>query len=473
MAQILIVDDDENICLAFRQFLTELGHTPLIASNAADAERIVAEDRPDLVLMDIRMPGTDGLEALPSLRAIDPDLYVVMMTAYGTAQTSIEAMRLGAFDYLTKPLDLDVVKPLIEKALEAKALSRAVRLEPEAELEGHSLADLVGSSPAMQEIYKRIGLLAGNDAPALVIGERGTGRKLVARTIHRNSRRREHPFASLACRGLSEELLEAELFGTGDGERVGTPGAARSPGALESTRGGTLLIGDVDALPRRLQSQLLGVLVDKRLARAGERTPQPINVRIVATAGRDLAEAVREGRFDGELWDALRVITIEMPPLRERKADIPELVSHFIQGCNAELDTAIRGADPRLLEVLGNHPWPGNVAELANVVKRSCLLARGEVITPGDLGDSLEAGDVPGREEAETALLAAVRNELLSKLNEESGANGSAFHDIVALVEEILLREALKMTSGNQVKAAALLKLNRTTLRKKIQLYNL
>jgi DNA-binding NtrC family response regulator len=472
MAQILIVDDDENICLAFRQFLDELGHTPLVASNAADAERIVAESHPDLVLMDIRMPGTDGLQALPSLRAIDPDLYVVMMTAYGTAQTSIDAMRLGAFDYLTKPLDLDVVKPLIEKALEAKALSREARLEPAAGSEKVSLVDLVGSSPAMLEVYKRIGLLAGNDAPALLVGERGTGRKLVARTVHFNSRRRDRPFAVVYCRALPEAQLEAELFGVGATAPAGTIGVAKEPGTLESSRGGTVLLKDVEALPRRLQTKLLHILSDRGADRGRGSPSKSFDLRIVATAERDLRDEVREGRFDPEFYDALRVITVELPPLRERTQDIPELVSHFIQGCNAELETAIVGADPRVLARLREHPWPGNVGELWNVVKRACLLARGEVITPDDLGDSLEAGALPGREEAESALLESVRNALLRRLGEEE-AGVSAFHQIVGRVEEILVREALKMTSGNQVKAAALLNLNRTTLRKKIQLYNL
>jgi two-component system nitrogen regulation response regulator GlnG len=365
-----------------------------------------------------------------------------------------------------------VVKPVIEKALEAKALSREARLEPQEEWEKYSLVNLVGSSPAMQEVYKRIGLLAGNDAPALVLGERGTGRKLVARTIHFNSRRREKPFATVSCRALPEALLEAGLFGTEGGERGGPNGGASAPGTLESAQGGTVLLKDVEALPRRLQTQLLSVLVDKSLERAGEFAAQPIDVRILATAERDLGEEVRQGRFDEELCDALRMISIELPPLRERNVDIPQLVTHFIKGCNAEFETAIRGADPRVLEVLRDHPWPGNVAELSNVVKRACLLARGEVITVDDLGDSLEAGTLPGPEEAESALLAAVRNALLQRLSEEEEEGASAFHDIVGRVEEILVREALKMTSGKQVKAAALLNLNRTTLRKKIQLHN-
>ncbi|MGH0033645.1 MAG: sigma-54-dependent transcriptional regulator [Myxococcota bacterium] len=473
MARILIVDDDENICQAFQLFLDELGHTPLVASNAADARRIVSESPPDLVLMDIRMPGTDGLEALPTLRAIDPDLYVVMMTAYGTAQTSIEAMRLGAFDYLTKPLDLDVVKQVIDKALEARAVSRKARSEDAGSWEKYSLVDLVGHSPRMQEVYKRIGVLAGRDAPALLVGERGVGKELVARTIHANSPRSAQPYFSVSCRSLPETLLEAELFGSSGGP-AGSLGVARTPGKLESAQGGTVLLADIEALPRALQTRLLRVVTDKLLEPGGDLTSQPVDVRILAASERDLAEEVREGRFDEELYDALRVITIELPPLAERLEDVPELVDHFIRRCNAELDTAIKGADPRVLEKLAAHSWPGNVGELWNVVRRACLLARGDVVTPDDLGDGLDPEPHEGAEEAESALFAAVRGALLRSLRDrERGDDASAFHDIVGRVEKALVSEALAMTSGNQVKAAALLNLNRTTLRKKIQLYGL
>ena len=471
VAAILIVDDDESICSVFIQFLSEQGHVPHIASNASDALKVVVESRPDLVIMDIRMPGTDGLEALRSIREIDPDVCVIIMTAYGTSQTSIEAVRLGAYEYLTKPLDLDIVASVIDKALEAQALSREARGESE-EWGKYSLVNLVGKSAPMQEAYKRIGLLTTNDFPVLIVGERGVGKQSVAKTIHFNSHRREKSFSPLNCRSMPEALLERELFGH---ETPGASGREVIPlGKLETTRGGTLFLDDIEAMSLPLQSRLLRVLVDKTLDRVGGAASVDVDTRIIAATERELTEEVSDGNFTGELYDRLRVISIELPPLRERPEDIPELVTHFIRRCNAELNKALKGVDGRVAQLFGEHPWPGNVGQLENVIKRASVLARGKVITPDDLGDSLQETNLPGREETETALQRAVRRALEQRLSDqEPRAPGSAFHDIVDRVEEVLIRRALAVTGRNQVRAAELLGLSRATLRKKIRLYRL
>jgi two-component system nitrogen regulation response regulator GlnG len=465
MAEILIVDDDEDICAAFQQFLTEQGHEPLIASNAVDAVDIVKRSRPDLVIMDIRMPGTDGLEALRNIRQIDPDVHVVIMTAYGTSQTSIEAVRLGAFEYLSKPLDLDVVKSVIDKAVEARVLSREVGAESSEEWEKYSLVNLAGSSPRMQEAYKLIGILATNDLPVLLVGERGVGKELVAKTIHFNSRRKGHSFVAIQCRDLAEDILETEILGL-------EAGAAPSRGKLEAAQGGTLFLDDVDALTPSLQAKLRRFLADGTFERVGGTDSVQADTRVVAATRRDLVESVRRGLFSAELFDCLNVVPIHLPPLRERRGDIPELVAHFVRLCNAELGKAIKGVDHRALQVLQDHSWPGNVGELENAIKRAAVLARSTVITADELGRSLEEASVPSQEETESALQAAVRATLQQSLSKvQTGDAVSPFHEIVGRVGEILVGEALAMTSGNQQKAAELLGLNRTTLRKKMRSY--
>ena len=474
MASILIVDDDEEICSALGQFVTEEGHTALVASNAADAIGIVGESHPDLVLMDIRLAGMmDGLEALPTIRQLAPEAYVVIMTAYGTSQTSIEAMSRGAFEYLTKPLDLDVIKPVIEKALEAKALSRAPQAVLAEEWEKYRLVNLVGNSASMQEVYKRIGLLTTNDVPVLLLGEKGVGKHLVARTIHFSSRRREKPFVVTNCRMLSETLLDRELFGRQPPE-VDPDRYVVGRGKLETADGGTILFEDIDAMPPSIQVKLLGVLTDRAFDRGDHLGLVPVNVRIMAAADQSLRDAVRQGKFSEALYDRLRVITIELPPLRERPGDIPALIAHFIKRYNVELNKATRGLDERVMQLFMDHPWPANVSQLENAIKRASVLCRGEVITPDDIGDSLDEEPVPTRAATASALQAAVTEALRQRVDDaKSRAIDSAFHDIVAEVETILIRRALALTGGNQVKAAELLNLNRTTLRKKMQLYRL
>jgi DNA-binding NtrC family response regulator len=460
MATILVVDDDETVGTAFRQFLADEGHEPVIVGSAADAIQAVQASRPDLVIMDIRMPGTDGLEALRRLREALPDLYVVMMTAYGTSQTSIEAMRLGAFDYLTKPLDLDDLRVVIARALDAQRASREAG-SPQAGWEKYSLVNLVGTSERMQEVYKLIGRLTTNDVPTLIVGEHGTGRQLVAHTIHFNSPRREKPFVSIDCQSLPEPALEVDLFGRESGGQITT-------GKLEAAHGGTVFLGSIEALPLPLQVRLSRWLAERGAARVGGVLRVTSEARLIAATGKDLSELVRQGSFSRELYEAIGVITIALPPLRQRKEDIPELVAYFIRRVNAELDRSLKGVDDRVMQMLVEHPWPGNVAELATVIKRACILARADIVTPDDLGSSLRDTSLPGRQEMETALRVAVRGALHQRLIGGEPGKDSPFHEIVGVVEETLVREALRVTNNNQVKAAELLGLNRATLRKKM-----
>jgi two-component system nitrogen regulation response regulator GlnG len=455
MSRILVVDDDENICAAFRRFLERLGHDTLVASNARDALKVAAESEPDVVVMDVRMPGLDGLGALERLRQADPDALVIIMTAYGTSQTSIEAMRLGAYDCVSKPLDLDVLRSVLDRALEARALRLQLGAST-AGAPGVSLTDLAGRSSAMQEIYKIIGILATHDLPVLLVGERGTGKELVARTIHRNSRRREAPFLAVPCQGLDEQQAAAELFG--------------AAGALATADGGTLFVHDLANLPLRTQGMLARYLEDGSVpVPGGVPRPGP-DARVMAATLVNPRAAGPAGAFSAALLDRLDVVPVVLPPLRDRREDIRDLAIHFLDRLRAELGGRVRGIDERALRLLEEQDWPGNVGELANALKRACVLARTDVITVEEIRAAVEPGPQRPRNEIEAALRESVRATLRRWLEEpERSPSGSAYHDIVEEVERTLVEEALARTGGNQVKAAELLQVNRTTLRKRIR----
>jgi DNA-binding NtrC family response regulator len=441
MADILVVDDDQSIAKAFGHFLAFDGHSCRIASNAEEAIRFIEEQRPQLVMMDVRMPGIDGLQALQQMRARFPGIYVVMMTAYGTSQTSIDAIRAGAFDYLTKPLDLDQLREVIGKALAAQQIAESVATSNVNTL-SEAPVSLVGATPAMLDVYKLIGRLATNSVPALIVGERGTGKRLVVSTIHDNSRRRDQPLTTLACGDTSDAGVDAALFGP---------------------LAGTMELRHVERLTPAQQGRLLHALITQRTRGSGPR----LTARIVATTERDLGDDARAGAFSRELCDELSVIILRMPPLRDRREDIPRLVQYFIQRFDQELDRSIRGVDDRVARMLQDHAWSGNVGELERVIKRACIVARSEVIGVDDIGESLGESRLQAGGDGDSTLDRAVRTALHDRLV-QAGAGASVYHDIVDLVESRLVSEALTITNGNQVKAAEILGVNRATLRKKM-----
>jgi len=474
MAHILVVDDDERICKVFAEFLSGEGHEPALASSAAEALESVRVSPPDLILMDIRMPGTNGLEALEMIRQIDPDVRVVIMTAYGTSQTSIEAMRLGAYDYLIKPLDLHKLKNVIHSALEAQALSSEIEAEEDTsgEWEKYSMGNLVGSTPMMQEAYKLIGILATNTVPALLVGEHGVGKHLVAHTIHANSDRRKGPFVAVHCQSLPAADLELELFGREERDAL-TGQVTRIAGQLEATSGGTLFLDDIEALPMNLQAKLLRVLTNQGASQRGGAGDSSTNTRLITATEFEvrLKDQVSEGSFNQGLFQHMHTLSIHLPPLRNRLDDLPDLVMHFIRRYNSELGKSLRGVDDRVMEHMRAYSWPGNVGELDSVVKRAAVLARGDVITAAEFDEQLGEASFVHREDAEVALELAVRRCFRHCLSEQGDeVVNSSFHDIVQQVETILVNEALAEASGNQVRAATLLGLNRTTLRKKMGL---
>ena len=444
MSEILVVDDDQSIAAAFEKFLHHDGHVCLLASNAEDAVRLVGEHQPDLVIMDVRMPGVSGLEALQTMRRLYPSVHVLIMTAHGNSQTSIDAMRAGAFEYVTKPLDLDQLRDVIARVLAAKTSLAQAPVMDDANTPPLPPEALVGETPAMVSLYKMIGTLAANDVAALIVGERGTGKELVASTIHANSARHDRPFVALDCAALPTEALEAEMFAEGIG---------------------TLYLTGIEAMPRALQARLVRAL-GASAGRAG--AGRPVEARVLASSESPIAESIDAGTFSRELYDLLSVITVRLPPLRDRRADIPLLVKHLVQRFNVELNRSITGVDDQVMRRLQEHSWVGNVQELATVVKRAVIMARSDVITVADVEGSLRDSHFPGRHEIESALSRATRVALQERLVEmPTLAESSVFHEIVGLVEATLVKEALAITNGNQVKASELLGVNRATLRKK------
>jgi DNA-binding NtrC family response regulator len=438
MADILVVDDEESIAAAFERFLEDEGHAFRIASNAEEGLDLIAQRPPNLAFIDVRMPGSDGVQLLQEIRARFPQVYVVIMTAFGTSQTSIDAIRAGAFDYLTKPLDLDVLRSVIAKALSSQQVRDAANVG--ADVAAASVR-LIGETPAIQDVYKMIGRLATNDVPVLIFGEPGTGKRLVARTIHESSRRVSGPFVAVDCDTTPEAALEAALFARG---------------------GGSVYVSAIERMPAGLQSPLAQALTSDR---ADQRTSHP---RVFAASESDVTELRRSTSFRRELSEVLSVITLSLPPLRERRADIPLLVRHFVQRLNEELSRTIHGMDDQVLRRLQDHPWPGNVGELERVVKRACIIARGDVITTDEIADSLMDSRFD-RAGLETALSQAARTALHERLVDRSARRSSTpFHDIIDVVEATLVQEALTITNGNQVKAADILGVNRATLRKKM-----
>lgn len=438
MADILIVDDEPSVADAFTRFLSFEGHVTRVAGSGEDALTQVEQAKPDLVVMDVRMPGMGGLETLAAMRSRYPDLYVIIMTAFGTSQTSIDAIRAGAFDYLTKPLDLDELRRVIDKALSSQRVRQTLTPAGGA---AESPATLIGESAQMLDVYKLIGRLASNDVPALVRGEHGTGKDLVVATVHENSARHDQPLIEVDCSVQSGEAIADAMFNATDG---------------------TMHLREVEHMPMAVQARLARAFA----SHGGRNAERPLPARVIASTSTDLAEAVRAGTFSAELHDFLSVITLTLPPLRERRRDIALLARAFARRFGDELGRPMAGIEDEAIDALSEYGWPGNVAELEHAIKRACVVASGDVITRNDVVDSLAARRPSATGVTGDTLEDVVRLALQDRIA-LTHQSGSAFHDIVTRVEEVLAREALQITRGNQVKASELLGLNRATLRKK------
>ena len=468
-SRVLVVDDEESVRWALTKALEGAGYRVDLAADGPSGSAAAENSDVDLVLLDVRLPGRDGLAVLGDLRTRRPELPVIMMTAYGTLQVAVEAMKQGAYDYIGKPFDVDEVLLVVGKALEAQALAREVSQLRRLTEERFDLGGIVGGSPAMQQIFKAVGKVAGTDLTVLLRGESGTGKELIARAVHENSRRQGRPFVPVNCAAIPRELLESELFGHEKGAFTGAVAARR--GRFEQADGGTLFLDEVGDMDLGLQTKLLRVLQERRIERLGGEGSIPVDVRIVAATNHDLDGAVALHAFREDLFYRLNVVTIHLPPLRDRREDIPALVTHFLAAFAHEQQAAPKVFAPEALGLMARYRWPGNVRELENVVKRAAALTPTALILPDHLPDAVRgnAGSEAAAAGPEEFPVEWMRNAMTRLGDTLDGQLHSYF---VACVERPLLALVLRRTGGNQVKAAALLGINRNTLRKRIKALN-
>jgi len=442
-AQILIVEDDRKMRLALREIMTNEGYVVDTVETGEAALGRADGNGYDLVITDLKLPGIDGMDVLSAIRKSRPETSVVIITAYATVDTAVEAMREGAEDYISKPFNLDEIRLIVRKVLEKKALLDDNRLLRSQLRKKYSYDNVVGNSEAMIEVYKTIDKVKDSKATVLILGETGTGKELVARAIHYNSARSEKPFLPVNCAALTESLLESELFGYVKGAFTGA--VKDKQGVFETADGGTVFLDEIGDISPRLQQVLLRVLENGEIQPVGSTTRKKVDVRVVAATNRNLEELMRSSAFRADLYYRLNVISIRLPSLAERKEDIAALASHFLRKYSAENNKPITGITKEALRMLEAYDWPGNVRELENVIERATLLEIASEITPESLPEKVRTSlDSPP----------AVFDEDLKTLEE---------------VGKAYIIKVLEKTGGNKAKASDILGINRTSLWRMIQ----
>ncbi len=436
--RILVADDDPAIRQLIKSFLEGEGYEVLEASSGGQIlEQLGGNKAPELVLMDVRMPDGTGIETLQKIKAEHPGVGAILMTAYGSANTAIQAIQMGAFDYVTKPFELDDVLLTFHRYFEYQDLTAEVEaLRSELTISEDPMEKIVGNSPGMQEIYKTIGRVARSDATVLIWGETGTGKELVANATHYNSARRNGPFIKVNCAALPETLLESELFGHEKGAFTGA--LIQRKGRFELANHGSIFLDEIGEMTMNTQRKLLRVLQEREFERVGSSTPLKIDVRVIAATNRDLAKDVQEGRFREDLFYRLNVIALHMPPLREKKEDIPELVAYFCNKHRFSKDSPPCRVSEDAMELVLQHDWPGNVRELENVIERAVVTSQGGVVAPEHLVFT-PAG--------EKRIL-----DVVQRINDRV-----PFRQIVAEVERHTMSQALDLEHDDHRKAADLL----------------
>ncbi|MGE5269192.1 MAG: nitrogen regulation protein NR(I) [Thiohalocapsa sp.] len=465
-ATILVADDDRAIRMVLNQALARLGHDVKMTGNAATLWRWVADGEGDLVITDVIMPDENGLDLIPRIKRVRPDLRVIVMSAQSTLLTAVKATERGAFEYLPKPFDLRDLVSVVERALSAPPAAPA---PPPEDVE--EPLPLIGRSPAMQEIYRAIARLMGTDLTVMITGESGTGKELVARALHDFGKRRSGPFVAINMAAIPRELIESELFGHERGAFTGA--TARGVGRFEQAKGGTLFLDEIGDMPPEAQTRLLRVLQEGEYTAVGGRVPIRVDVRIIAATHRDLPQLIRQGLFREDLFYRLNVAPIRLPPLRERSADIPPLVRHFAS-LAAKEGLPHKLIDEAAMERLRRYRWPGNVRELENLVRRLAALYSQEIIgldvVETELAEAPPPAE-PGDAVAGEGLAGAVERHILDYFAAHRGVMPAAglYDRVLREIERPLIIATLGATRGNQIKAAHLLGLNRNTLRKKIR----
>jgi len=467
MSTILIIDDDDQLRKSFHKLLSEEGYQAEGAASGEAGLEIIHNQLPDLVIVDVRLPGMTGLETFEAIHAIEPKLPVIIMTAFGTTETAIEATKMGAFDYILKPFEIPDMLAVIRQALEAGRFMRTP-VQMNAAPDEATQEAIVGRSKSMQNVYKAIGRVSSTDATVLIRGESGTGKELVARAIYQHSLRAEKPFLVINCVAIPENLLESELFGYEKGAFTGA--AHRRVGKIEQAQGGTVFLDEIGDMPFSIQAKILRLLQEKSIERLGGRQTIPADVRILAATNRDLEAAIAQGRFREDLYYRLKVVTISLPSLRERPEDIAQLTDFFLARYASELGMDNPGITKDGVASLNRNPWPGNVRELANTIQKALIFSRGAPIQTEDVIQALSGENVSGESDPE-ATEAAIRRWMRGPLISLGGKD--TFETIMDHFAGILVSEALNLTGGNRSRAAKLLGLSRPTLHSKIEKYGL
>ena len=470
MPKLLVIDDEPNIRFSIEQVFERSDVQVLGAQTAEDGLRMASQESPDVILLDIKLGNRSGLDVFHDLRRRDPKCLVVFITGFGTAETAIEAMKLGAYDYLVKPLDATQIQKVVEQASQISRLMHVPAIVDDADRPEEKAERLIGSGPAMQTVCKQIGRVAPQDVNVLVLGESGTGKELVARAIYHHSSRSQAPFLAINCAAIPESLLESELFGH---ERGAFTGAEhRRIGKFEQCHGGTLLLDEVGDMSPHTQARILRLLQEKTFERIGGSTTLSADVRIVAATNQNLERLIEEGRFRKDLFYRLRGVTISLPPLRERREDVPELAHYFLYRFNRQLGTSVQSISPEALEILQQYPWPGNVRELQSVVRESLIVAAGPSILPEFLPAEMQhvvAAD--GESEGDNAVVSEGDFPSLGALVDSAFASGET--DVYRRVREqfdrLVIVRAMQHAGGNQNRAAEILGISRVTLRARLR----
>ncbi len=478
MDKLLLIDDEADVQYSFRRLFESAEVELTTASSGEEGLKLIPKLKPDLVIMDVRMGGMSGLETLRRLRQTDAKLPVIMMTAYGTTQTAIEAMKLGAYDYLLKPFDVPKLKLIVAAALQAAhAMRRVVSYQPLLESEDYDVG-IVGRSEGMQNVFKLVGQLAGSDATALITGESGTGKELVARAIYHHSQRSQQAFIAINCAAIPENLLESELFGHEKGAFTGA--SAQRIGKFEQCNHGTIFLDEIGDMTLATQTKILRVLQSGTFERVGGNQPVAADVRVIAATNKPLEKAVADREFREDLFYRLNVVRIQIPPLRDRRDDIRLLVNYFLKRIAQNQNHPPKSIAPEVVTALERFHWPGNVRELENVVRRAMVVAKGDVILPGDLPPEMVAATPPksvvsvvpaSGETAPAEISATDMGSLARALFQWARADPKL--KVIPAVERELIINALAETKGNQVQAAKLLGITRATLRKRVEKFKI
>lgn len=461
MDTILVIDDDDQLRKSFCKLLKEENYSVISAASGEAGLEIVKQNTLDLVIIDMRLPGISGMETFKRIKDIDSKLPAIIVTAYGTTQIAIEATKMGAYDYVLKPFDVPEMLNLIKQAIEAGYFMRAP-VEIDAPTQTASGDAIIGQSKSMQDVYKSIGRVSQSDATVLIQGESGTGKELVARAVYQHGVRSDKAFLIINCVAIPENLLESELFGYEKGAFTGA--TQKHIGKIEQANGGTVFLDEIGDMPMSIQAKILRLLQEKCIERLGGGETIPVDVRIVAATNKNLEVAIKEEKFREDLYFRLKVVTINLPPLRKRKEDIPSLISYYMARFSKELNIDNPGILPEAIDRLSSYEWPGNIRELSNLLQKILIFNRGAPVCAKDFDQVInqKSNPVPGKK-IELDQIKSWVNELLS-----DKSKNHTLDDFMDTISSIVISEALKISNGNRSQAAKLLNISRPTLHAKI-----